>query len=67
MRRKCRWIFCNTAPSHRCFPGQGDFPVIDFVKTLKDKGAMITSLMKCLTMSSVLLLQEKAVDMRSLK
>ncbi|UMM04472.1 TIM barrel protein [Vibrio campbellii] len=23
---------------YRCFPGQGDFPVIDFVKTLKDKG-----------------------------
>ncbi|NOJ25674.1 bifunctional sugar phosphate isomerase/epimerase/4-hydroxyphenylpyruvate dioxygenase family protein [Vibrio coralliilyticus] len=23
---------------YRCFPGQGDFPVIDFVQTLKDKG-----------------------------
>lgn len=23
---------------YRCFPGQGDFPVIDFVKALKDKG-----------------------------
>ncbi len=23
---------------YRCFPGQGDFPVIDFVQVLKDKG-----------------------------